>query len=738
MPELQTIPVEDAKLPLPHLQLTLRAERACESKGCRTIAEVEQALDSRILSCATVGKKSHAEIQAAVAEVNELRDTEGRIDWDKVWEKRGIALSRLAMSSRALARAATGVRGKGLGSLHLGKACAKLQASGISTVGDLIDAARIGIGGLPNFGKVAQHEVIAALSALSKSIRSDGTPDWECYALARGFPLLPVEGATNGNAPELLKSFPALCKMVVSAQFNERAWQIFNRRYLVPERTVETLDQIGIVYGVTRERVRQIEESCLNALRKPILEDDYCGLEFRLREGTVSLFRNARSHFKSLELPAWSESCWLSDLAALWQVSEHALRRYDRLIVSALGFQWRNTEKAVLEPLIMDESASKPDAEQLIKAIVAIHEALRANCQGLDSFGLVRALKSEGIEVFGLDDVPMLVDLCSTAEVVESESNLVCTKFEFLQGRPNQAVRVLHEVGSALHHRDLLREINRRLPESKRVENKENLVNQLAPDGRLHPIGKSGNWALTEWGVESRSLIDIIEDILASTGEAMDQEEIGKRVLEKRPGSSSSIPMILSLNRDRFRKIARRIYGLAAWGDQVVGGAISDESVAKFVEAHIESSGGRSVDFKELRKAFEESVGLSSHSAAGVLAAHPAVEITMENSYQRKVSYRKDWRKNPVQRSHQRSAPLQCQRIVDEAKQLIMAAPSGELRLSEVVERLEIKTGIRRANLYAAIGQADEIEKSAIEGTAFKKLHMRSGPDRRIHGGRTE
>ena len=50
----------------------------------------------------------------------------------------------------------------------------------------------------------------------------------------------------------------------------ERAQDIMRRRYGLEEGEGETLEAIGKRYGITRERVRQIEEFSLRAVRKSL------------------------------------------------------------------------------------------------------------------------------------------------------------------------------------------------------------------------------------------------------------------------------------------------------------------------------------------------------------------------------------------------------------------------------------------------------------------------------------
>ena len=409
----------------------------------------------------------------------------------------------------------------------------------------------------------------------------------------------------------------------------------------------------------------------------------------------------------------------------MWKVNTAHIRRFDRLIVETLGYHWVNSDRPALEPLILSAATPKQEIERLLKSVVAIHDYLMDFCQGADSFALVRTLKKHGVASANLDDIPVLIDLCSTAEPTGVDPGVYWLQIQSLRGRADQAVRVLHENGKPLHHTDLLREINQRLPSRKRVESKENLVNQLIPDTRLHPIGKSGKWALTEWGVEARSLVDVVEDVLGSAGEAMSQDEIAEKVLQMRPGAIASIPMILSFNSDRFRRVAPKVYALSAWGDSIGEGILDEDSVAKFVGDYFKTIGEPTTDFKEMRMAFSKTSGLSPRSAAGVLANHPAVVVTMANSYIRLASFRSDWQAILKTRKYQRRAPLQFDLIIEEARKLLTETDSGELPLINVVKSIEKKLMINRVNVYSAISQSQEMEKVAIEGSTFKVLRRR-------------
>jgi hypothetical protein len=147
--------------------------------------------------------------------------------------------------------------------------------------------------------------------------------------------------------------------------------------------------------------------------------------------------------------------------------------------------------------------------------------------------------------------------------------------------------------------------------------------------------------------------------------------------------------------------------------------------VSQFIRDYFKTAASQTVRFKELRKAFSKRFGLSSRSAAGVLANSPNISVTMANSYLRMATYRPDSDSSTVKGPYQRKVPLQSDLIVAEAKKLLAGCPSGELPLVEVVKSIESKMGIKRVNVYSAISQCEEMEKIAVEGSAFKVLRLR-------------
>ena len=56
-------------------------------------------------------------------------------------------------------------------------------------------------------------------------------------------------------------------------KYTEREREIINKRFCLEDQEEKTLEELGQVYGVTRERIRQIESKTLKRLRHRTVRD---------------------------------------------------------------------------------------------------------------------------------------------------------------------------------------------------------------------------------------------------------------------------------------------------------------------------------------------------------------------------------------------------------------------------------------------------------------------------------
>jgi RNA polymerase primary sigma factor len=84
-----------------------------------------------------------------------------------------------------------------------------------------------------------------------------------------------IEDTSSVNPSELaewLNKYRIVIRHFAALNANER--EILTLRFGLDDREPQTLDTIGRQFGVTRERIRQIEAKCLDKLRLLLAEDE--------------------------------------------------------------------------------------------------------------------------------------------------------------------------------------------------------------------------------------------------------------------------------------------------------------------------------------------------------------------------------------------------------------------------------------------------------------------------------
>jgi hypothetical protein len=614
------------------------------------------------------------------------------------------------------------MRNLDLGVLHLSKAVKPLQSAGVRSIGSLVDQVQQGLPKLWSFGRVAHREVVDSLIALAHSITANGTVDWLAYAGAQGFAIIPESETPSWDAQRLLSMLPQICRDVIPRELEDREWIIFKQRLLNAAKKRPTLQQLGDAYHITRERVRQLQELAVDVLRKPLLLEDYQGVKFRFRAEVGAPLRAAAIHFDSVGLIAWLRDRWIEELARIWNVAIDQIRPHYALLGELLSYEEEQPDNRVLQPFLIHKSAPTKQVKRLRTAVDAIHEILSDQVLGYEGFELVRLVNERlsGARFISVEELPPLIELCSSAEA--KGDDLYRTRFESIRGRANQVVRLLSDHGQPMHYRDLLREVNKMAAaEHKSPVSRGSFINQLTVDRRVEPIGRTGAWTLAEWGAETRSIIDVMVETLHATGEAMTQTELWSAVTNVRPAAENSIPLLLSNNPDKFRRIAPRVWALAEWGDRSDIHWWNKDEIGKFIVEFFERLGVDRADFSKLREAFMDASGLSDHSARGVLARHPAILVERPDARTRLAVFQREWRtRTTVSQLARRRGPGVMDKISEALRAKLLLSPTRERPLIDVVKELEAELGVIRPTIYAVVSQSEEFESVAVEGSAFK------------------
>lgn len=323
---------------------------------------------------------------------------------------------------------------------------------------------------------------------------------------------------------------------------SDRAKDVLIKRYGLGEKAKRmTLEAIGQQYGITRERVRQIENYALATIRK---SDAY-----------------AKEHaaFESLKEEVLFCGTIVSEEAFLEHLSKDAGLRnhFHALLVIGHVFEKRKEDEHFVHRWHIDHAV----AEKVEGALKNLYEALSDE-----------ELVSENdiINMF-LDRVKDLAEHYRTEEMVKrwlsisktignnplGEWGLTTSSNITPKGIRDYAYLAIRQHGSPLHFTEVAKRIAELFEKKAHVATTHN---ELIKDGRFVLVGR-GLYALTDWGYAEGVVRDVIKKVLAEHG-ALSKDEIVEKVLKERYVKPNTIVVNLQ-DATHFTKDEKGRYALA-------------------------------------------------------------------------------------------------------------------------------------------------------------------------------
>jgi hypothetical protein len=320
----------------------------------------------------------------------------------------------------------------------------------------------------------------------------------------------------------------------------EREREIIARRYGLYDRK-ETLEQIGELLGITRERVRQLEKAVMIRLKAaaeqkqlPHLQD----VQMQLTEEIKNLGNVARiQDLTARTTPAntridQARVSFLAELAPQLVVIEDNDHFYH-----AVGLKSVHDEKKV-----------KDLVGKIIDAIKKIGEPT-----SIDKVA----------EAAGQGDTKHVSALASVSKQLASLNNrwgLVKWPMVNPKNIRDKIYVILHEQGKHMHFNEIAEAIKGSSFKRKDVTTQA-IHNELIKDKRFVLIGR-GIYALKEWGYEKGTVSDIIAEVLKKANKPLHRDEIVKEVLKSRHVKETTILLNLQ-GKPQFKRVAKATYALA-------------------------------------------------------------------------------------------------------------------------------------------------------------------------------
>lgn len=320
----------------------------------------------------------------------------------------------------------------------------------------------------------------------------------------------------------------------------EREREIITRRFGLTDRR-ETLEQIGELLGITRERVRQLEKAILIRLKIAAEEGKLPAVHSIERllirdlseHGRVSRIQDIAKRLTE----EGSKSLVRAHIAFIGELSPRlSVVNENDNYYHAIGMKEFGDEKKIKAEVDTIVKTIKKEGEPL--TIEQLHDKL-----SYDHPDQVRALASVSKQLAHLKDHWGLVKWPTV-----NPKNI-----------RDKIYVILAENGKPMHFSKIATAIKSSDFKRKDVTTQA-IHNELIKDKRFILIGR-GIYALESWGYSEGTVSDIIADVIKKAGEPLHRDEIVKRVLKKRQVKETTILLNLQ-SKPQFKRVAKATYDL--------------------------------------------------------------------------------------------------------------------------------------------------------------------------------
>lgn len=343
-------------------------------------------------------------------------------------------------------------------------------------------------------------------------------------------------------ADKATKSLPVekIVNDILATIDREREREIVSRRYGLFDRK-ETLEQIGELLGITRERVRQLEKAVIIRLK--------------------SLAESGQlPHITEVQTALVSAVDEMGKVARIQDLSSRFTAKNDKLDQARVSFL------ATLCPqlTVIEDNDNYHHAvgvvahhndEKIAELITGLIEAIKKHGEPAD---IATIAKKAGYK--DEKHAEALAGVSKHLATLNGRWGLVKWPMVNPKNIRDKIYVILKENGQQMHFNEIADAIKKSDFKRKDVTTQA-IHNELIKDKRFVLIGR-GIYALKEWGYKKGTVADVIEDVLKKAGEPLHRDEIVKRVLKSRYVKETTILLNLQ-GKPQFKRTAKATYTLA-------------------------------------------------------------------------------------------------------------------------------------------------------------------------------
>ncbi len=318
----------------------------------------------------------------------------------------------------------------------------------------------------------------------------------------------------------------------------EREREIISRRFGLYDRK-ETLERIGEMLGITRERVRQLEKAILVRLRQAASEgkiSSATAIEKLITSKLSEMGRAARIQDLTKNLLGRDGSqeerahvAFITELAPSITAINENDDFHQSAAISTIG----------------DEKSVKSQVADIVKFI-------KKHAEPITSEEMHASMEYEHPL-----NITALASLSKKLAELKGKWGLVKWPTVNPKNIRDKIFVILEDKGKPMHFSSIAKAIKESDFKRKDVTTQA-IHNELIKDKRFVLIGR-GIYALESWGYSRGTVADIIVEVLKKAGEPLHRDEIVKRVLKNRQVKETTILLNLQ-SKPQFRRTAKATY----------------------------------------------------------------------------------------------------------------------------------------------------------------------------------
>jgi len=318
----------------------------------------------------------------------------------------------------------------------------------------------------------------------------------------------------------------------------EREREIVSRRFGLYDRR-ETLEQIGELLGITRERVRQLEKAVVTKLKATAGKD---------LPHIVEVDEVLSTHLKDM-----------GNVARISDLSGRVSNDSDKISQARVAFL------AHLSPNIAVIDDNDHFYHSVGLAAVHTEKVIRDHVgkiiDAISKIGEPTDIKAVAEQVGNKDTkhVEALANISKNLANLHGRWGLIKWPMVNPKNIRDKIYVILYEKKKPMHFSEIAKAI--KVSDFRRKDvTTQAIHNELIKDKRFVLIGR-GIYALREWGYKRGTVADVIAEVLKKEGGPLHRDEIVKRVLKSRQVKETTILLNLQ-GKPQFKRVAKATYAL--------------------------------------------------------------------------------------------------------------------------------------------------------------------------------